>query len=151
MELERRKLGAIAALCIVAGLLAGSIGTYAALQWTARIRTTAQLKLLGVGVYKDVSFTMPVTEIDWGMVEPGENKTYSAYIKNESNVPITLTMYTENWNPAEAASSITLTWDCEGNRIDIDASIGATFTLMVGPSTSGFTSFSFTAVIVGSG
>jgi hypothetical protein len=148
--MERKILG-IVLLALTCGLIAGSVGTYAALQWTARIPTTAQLKLLGVGVYKDVSFTIPVTEIDWGMVEPGENKTYSVYIKNESNVPITLTMYTEGWNPSEAASSIMLTWDCDGSRIDVDTSIGATFTLTVGPATSGFRSFSFTAVIVGSG
>jgi len=148
--MERKILG-IVLLALVSGLAVGTLGTYAALQWTARITTTAQLKLLGVGVYKDVAFTVPVTEIDWGILEPGENKTFSAYIVNESNVPITVTMYTENWNPAEAANSITLTWDCEGSSIDVDASSAFTFTLTVGESTSGFTSFSFTAVIVGSG
>jgi hypothetical protein len=136
---------------ILMGVLGGSITTYAVLQWNTRIPTTAQLKLLGVGVYKDAPFTVAVTEINWGILEPGDRKNFSAYIKNESNVPITLTMYTENWNPANATSFIGLSWDYQGNLIDVDGSALATFILNVDAATSGFKTFSFTIVIVGSG
>jgi hypothetical protein len=147
---ERRIVGLVA-LAAALGLVVGSLGTYAALQWTARIPTTAQLKLLGVGVYKDISFTIPVTQIDWGILEPGESKNFSAYIKNESNVPITLSMHTEDWNPTNASSLIGFSWDYQGSQISVDGSIPVTFILNVNQATAGFRGFSFTIVIVGSG
>jgi len=121
------------------------------MQWTARIPTTATLKLVGVGVYKDINFTVPVTQIDWGVLEPGQNVNFSAYIKNLSNVPITLTMHTESWTPANASSFISLSWDYSGKQINVSGSIPITFTLTIAPTTVGLTTFSFIIVIVGSG
>jgi hypothetical protein len=148
---KERRIAGVVALATALGLVAGSLGTFAALQWTARIPTTAQLKLLGVGVYKDISFTIPVEQIDWGILEPGESKNFSAYIKNESNVPISLSMYTEGWNPATASSLIGFAWDYQGTQINVDESILMTFTLNVAQAVTGFKTFSFTIVIVGSG
>jgi len=141
----------IVALAVVVGLFVGSAVTYAVMQWTWRISSRATLKLMGVGVYKDVNCTIPVLEIDWGIVEPGENKNFSAYTKNESNVPINLTMWTENWDPANASSFITFSWDYSTSEIPVDASIPATFVLNVDPATVGIDTFSFIIVIVGSG
>lgn len=147
---DKRILG-IALLAAAMGLLVGSLATYGVMQWRATIRSTAQLKLLGVGVYKDVNFSVPITDIDFGILEPGQNKSISAYIKNESNVPITLTMFTQDWTPANASSFISLSWNCEGSHLDVDNSLLATFVLSLSPATTGFRSFSFTIVIVGSG
>jgi len=141
----------IVALAVVVGLFVGSAVTYAVMQWTWRISSRATLKLMGVGVYKDVNCTIPVLEIDWGIVEPGESKNLSASIKNESNVPINLTMWTESWNPANASSFITFSWDYSVSEIPVDASIPATFVLNVDPATVGIDTFSFIIVIVGSG
>lgn len=141
----------IVALAVVVGLFVGSAVTYAVMQWTWRISSRATLKLMGVGVYKDVNCTISVLEIDWGIVEPGENKNLSAYIKNESNVPINLTMWTESWNPANASSFITFSWDYSASEIPVDASIPATFVLNVDPATGGIDTFSFIIVIVGNG
>ena len=135
----------------VFGLCFGIVSTVAVMQWTHRIANSATLKLVGVGVYKDVNFTVPVTSIDWGLVEPGEEKKFSAYIKNESNVPLTLTMWTEDWDPANVSSFISLTWDYNGTEISVDSSIPVTFVLNVDAATSGIDAFSFTIVIVGSG
>jgi len=121
------------------------------MQWTHRIPNSATLKLVGVGVYKDIDFTIPVTSIDWGLVEPGEQKNYTAYIKNESNVPINLNMWTEDWNPAKASSFITLTWSYDGTQIAVDNSIAVTFVLDINATTSGIDAFTFTIVILGSG
>jgi len=141
----------IVALSILLSLVAGSAVTFAVMQWTRRIPSTAALKVLGIGVYKDVNFTVSVTEIDWGIIEPGENKSFNAYIKNESNVPITLTMQTEDWSPATASSFIDFSWDYSGTEISVDGSIPVTFVLTVDPATSGIDVFSFTIVIIGSG
>lgn len=147
----KRETIKIAALATVLSLFAGSAMTFAVMQWTRRIPSSAALKVLGIGVYKDVNFTVSVTEIDWGIVEPGENKSFSAYILNESNVPVTLTMQTEDWRPANASSWISLSWDYDGSEIPVDGSIPVTFVLTLDPATSGIDTFSFTIVIVGTG
>ena len=146
-----QKLIRIVALGAVLSLFAGSALTFAVMQWTRRIPSSATLKVVGIGVYKDINFTVSVTEIDWGIVEPGESKNFSAYIKNESNVPITLTMHTEDWSPANASWFIGFSWDYSGSEISVDGSIPVTFVLNVDPATAGIEAFSFTIVIVGSG
>jgi len=148
--MERKYLG-IVALATVLALLAGSVITFAVMQWTRRIPSSASLKVVGIGVYKDVNFTVSVTQIDWGMLEPGEKKNFSAYIKNESNVPITLSMWTEDWNPLNASSFISLSWNYDATQIPVDGSVPVTFALHVDAATSGIRSFSFTIVVVGSG
>jgi len=141
----------IFALVAVLAFLAGSATTFALMHWTRRIPSLATLKVVGIGVYEDPGCTVSVAQIEWGMVEPGDGTTFDAYIKNESNVPITLTMYTENWNPANASNFISLSWDYNGSEIPVDGSIPVAFLLNVDPATAGIDSFSFTIVIVGSG
>jgi hypothetical protein len=145
------KLAGFLALAVIAGLCAGSVLTFAVMQWTHRISNVASLKVVGVGVFKDVNFTVTVTQIDWGIVEAGENKNFSGYVKNESNVPITLSMYTEEWSPPNASGVISVTWDYGGGVIPTGGFVPVTFTLRVDPAVSTITSFSFTIVIVGSG
>jgi hypothetical protein len=151
MELERRKLGAIAALCIIAGLLVGSIGTYAALQWTYKITATVTIKSVGVNVYSDHACTVPLVTIDWGMMEPGQSKSHPAYIKNESNVPVTMSMYADNWNPPNAKDFMAVTWSYDGREIPVDGSLPVDFTLSIDASISGILNFSFEIWVVGSG
>jgi len=141
----------IVALAAVLAFLAGSTMTFAVMNWTRRIPSLATLKVVGVGVYKDAERTVSVIEIDWGMVEPGDTAAFDAYIKNESNVPITLTMHTEDWSPLNASSFISFSWDYSGSEIPVDSSIPVTFVLNVDPATVGIDAFSFTIVIVGSG
>ena len=147
----RQSFVRIVALAAVLAFLAGSALTFAVMQWTRRIPSMATLKVVGVGVYKDVDCTVSVTQVDWGVLEPGDMVAFDAYIKNESNVPITLTMYTEDWIPVNSSSFISLSWDYSGTEILVDGSIPVTLVLNVDPGTAGISSFSFTIVIVGSG
>jgi len=142
------------ALFLVACVLCfalGSFSTVAVMQWTQRIPSSAAVKAVGVGIYKDVNFTVSVTQIDWGIVEPGQNKNFSAYIVNRSNVPITLSMTTENWNPANASNFIALTWNYDGTKIAVDGYVFVTFVLSVDQAVSGIDAFNFTIVVTGSG
>ena len=142
------------ALFLIACLLCfalGSFSTVAVMQWTQRIPSSAAVKAVGVGIYKDVNFTVSVTQIDWGIVEPGESKNFSAYIVNRSNVPITLSMITENWNPVNASNFISLTWNYDGTQITVDGYLFVTFVLSVDQAVSGIDTFSFTIVVTGSG
>jgi len=129
----------------------GSFTTIAVMQWTQRIPSSATVKAVGVGIYKDINFTVSVTQINWGIVEAGESKNFSAYIVNRSNVPITLSMTTENWNPMNASNFITLTWNYDGTQIAVDGYVFVTFVLTVDQTISGIDAFSFTIVVVGSG
>jgi hypothetical protein len=138
-------------LVSVFAFVAGAAITFAVMHWTRRIPSIATLKTVGVGVYEDPACTVIVTQIDWGILEPGDTATFDAYIKNLSNVPITLTIHTEDWSPANASNFISLSWDYDGTRIPVDSSIPVTFALNVDAATSGIESFSFTIVIVGSG
>jgi len=146
---ETRKLFVLIALTIT--FLLGSMSTLAIQQYTQRIENKAAVKVVGVGIYKDINFTASVTQIDWGLVEPGENKTYSAYIVNKSNVPLNLSMRTENWSPTNASDFIALTWDYAGDPLAIDDYIPITLTLHVNSAISDIRGFSFDIVIVGSG
>jgi len=138
-------------IALAVAFLLGSVSTFAVMEWSQRVHNVARVKVVGVGIYKDINFTVSVTEIDWGIIEPGESKNFSAYIVNESNVPLTLTIRTENWNPLNASSFMTLTWDYNGTQIGVGGSVPVTLTLQVAQTVSGIESFSFDIVIVGVG
>jgi len=141
----------LVALAAVLAFVAGSALTFAVMHWTRRIPSIATLKTVGVGVYEDPVCTVSVIQIDWGVVEPGDTAAFDAYIKNESNVPITLTMYAEDWNPVNSSNFVSLSWNYDGSEIPVDGSIPVTLVLNVDPATVGISSFSFTIVIIGSG
>jgi len=115
------------------------------------IANVATIKTVGVGVYKDVNFTVSVTQIDWGVLEPGTTKNHTVYLRNESNVPISLNMTTQNWNPPAAEQFISVSWDQEGKTLEPNQVVSVIFTLSVSADISGVTSFSFEIVIIGSG
>jgi hypothetical protein len=108
--LDRENPG-IVALALIVGLLVGCFVTYGIMQYSMQISNTATLKLVDIGVFTNINFTTPVTSISWGMLQPGQVENYSAYLLSESNVPITLSMYTANWNPSNASNYLTLTWN----------------------------------------
>jgi len=128
------------------GFLVGAI-----MEGSRRINNQAAIKAVGVGVYQDPALTVLLTEINWGVLEPGEEKNHTAYIENDSNVPITLVLTTDNWSPVNASNSISLTWDYDGQSAAVGGFVEATFTLAVDPAISGIDAFSFDIIIMGSG
>ena len=134
------------AVSFAAGFFVGAV-----MERSRRISNQAAIKAVGVGVYRDPPLTVPLTEINWGILEPGEEKNHTAYIRNESNVPITLVLTTENWSPVNASSFVALTWDYDGQLLEVDGFVEVTFTLAVDPAISGIDTFSFDIVIVGTG
>lgn len=134
-------IGVVATLFVVSSLFSASV----------QISSSAAIKTVGVAVYWDPAFAVPVTSISWGIVEPGEVKNVSCYIKNTSNVPIILTLKTDNYTPAEAEQYISLTWNYDEQPIPVDGYTPITFSLHVDPATTGITAFSFDITITGSG
>src|SRR5690606_11242755 len=96
--------------CLISALV-GSAVTFAVMQRSYSISNVAQVKAVGVEIYVDPELTVRLTEINWGSVEPGESKTFTAYLRNSGNSPITLSLTTENWAPANASSVIQVFWD----------------------------------------
>ena len=121
-----------------------------AAQTSKTLSSTGTIETIGVGVYTDIQCSSPLTSIAWGTLEPGENQTVICYIKNEGDLPSTLSMYTSNWNPSSAENYLTLSWNYNGGYINPDNSVQVTFTLSVDESIEGVTSFAFDITIVGS-
>jgi len=131
--------------------LVGGVAVTGLLTTSKTIGSTGSVKAINVEIYWDIECTQVVTEIDWGALESGDTATNTVYVKNTGNSAMTLSMYYSGWDPAEAGSYITLSWDREGATIDPDAVVEATLTLSVSASISGITTFSFNIVIEGTG
>jgi hypothetical protein len=140
----------VALACAIAFFLGIATGL-GSMQYSRKISNTATIKTVGINVFENVNLTTPATSIDWGMLEPGQTKNCTVYLQNTSNVPIILSMYTADWNPANASEFLTLTWNYNGEAISPSAALPVTFSLAVNASTSGISSFSFDIWIVGSG
>jgi hypothetical protein len=123
---------------------------FPAAQTSKTLSSTGTIETIGVGVYTNIQCSSPLTSIAWGTLEPGENQTVICYIKNEGDLPSTLSMYTSNWNPSSAENYLTLSWNYDGGYINPDDSVQVTFTLSVDESIEGVTSFGFDITIVGS-
>jgi hypothetical protein len=152
--LERKELmvvGAAVALIFYTAVL-GALGpVMSATQSNKTISNAGTVKAIGVGVYSDQACNNPVTSISWGTIDPGSSINKTVYIKNTGNNAVTLTLATSNWNPASASSYMTLTWDYNGQTINVNAVIQVKLTLSVLSTVSGITNFGFDITIVATG
>jgi hypothetical protein len=149
--LKKLEAGLLLVTACLIGVIVGFAVTLAVMQNTCNIRNLAQVKTVGVEVYVDSELTVSLTEINWGQVEPGESKMFTAYIQNVGNSPITLSLDTESWVPTNASSMIQVSWDYSGGTIDAWQAVMVEFELRVNPTVTGIEDFSFTMVIAGSG
>ncbi|UCD25991.1 MAG: hypothetical protein JSV75_03510 [Candidatus Bathyarchaeota archaeon] len=119
-------------------------------QTSRTLSNAGAVRTIGVGVYWDNACTDVTSSIDWGTLEPGSNKNFTYYIRNEGNSPSTLSMYTSNWGPQNAPDYINLSWDYDGQSLNPNEVAQVTFTLSVSASIDGITNFRFDITIVGS-
>ena len=114
--------------------------------------STGTISAVNVGVYSNSACTTNCTSISWGTISPGSSTTYTVYVKNTGNVPVTLSMTTSGWNPTSADGPIALSWNRESTTLTAGQSISATLTLTISSSiSSSITNFSFNIVITGTG
>jgi len=109
------------------------------------------VKAFGVGVYWDSNCSLPVSSIDWGLVEPGLASNVTFYIRNEGNYAVTLFLEAENWDPENASDYLTLKWDYAGQIIGLDEIVGVTLSLWASPDIADVADFRFDVVISGTG
>lgn len=82
---------------------------------SVKLGSHGKIKSVGVEIYKDSGLTENATDIDWGILAPGEAATATIYIYNSGNSPENVSFVVGNWTPPEAANYITVTWDYAGN------------------------------------
>ena len=143
MAMQKATMASVVVL-VVMGLIVSALGALVA---TRTISNSGTVTAVGVGVYSDNGCATVLSTVGWGTLNPGDVKTYTMYVRNEGNVPVTLSMGAGNWNPASASSYITLTWDKENYVLPAGQVVQAVLTLTVSSSVSGVTSFSFDITI----
>ena len=133
-------------MAIVSGIAVSGLLT------TQRVLSSSgSVKAINVEVYWDALCTQVVDSVDWGTPGPGDSVSKTVYVKNIGNAPLTLSMSCSGWNPSEAQTYLTLSWDAEGAQVNADEVVTAVLTLSVSESVTGITDFSFNIVIEGSG
>ena len=143
---------ALAAMALVVSGLGALVATRT-LSNTGNIRVVTPPSpnpSLQLGIYQDSGCNVALSSVSWGTLDPGATSTATMYLKNEGNVPVTLSLSAGNWNPASASSYFTLTWNRDGYSLAVGATVQAVLSLNVSSSISGTTTFSFDLTITAS-
>lgn len=144
------KSQALAITALIASVIAAT-SVMALLTTQRTISGAGAIKAVGVGVYWDSACTNETSSLDFGLLEAGGSKSFTLYLKNNGNSPLTLNMTRQNWSPSSASSYMSLTWNREGQQISPDQVIQFVITLSVSSSVTDISSFSFDIVITGTG
>lgn len=140
----------VATACLV-GMAVGSALTFAFLSSQKAIPSTGLIAAIDVGVFSDASCTQNLTSINSGNVYPGDSVRRLIYVKNTGNVPVTLSLTTNAWNPSIAEGQLAVGWDNEGTSLNPSGSTAAALTLTVSPAVHDVVSFTVNVIITGSG
>jgi len=138
----RREVGYLVALILVS-LVSVGLATWTIYESIPKVHNYGKIRVIGVQVYADAGLTQILDHIDWGVLDPGENRSQPAWIKNIGNDAQKLVMWTEAWEPVNASDWIFLSWDYGGAWIPVNASIPVVFTLSVDSNIENITSFRF--------
>ena len=106
------------------------------------------IRTVGLEAYQDANCTVPLVEIQWGNVTPGQSYGFTGYLLNTGNANATLRMNVTNWNPANASDFMILTCDSENATLAVGTPRQATFYLQVSDQVSGVTDFSFLIFLI---
>lgn len=122
-------------VCVVVfGVLLLALGVYALLMTRVTILSSGTIKTLGLGVYWDSQCSDEALSIDWGPMLPASTNDVTLYLRNEGNIPVTLSLNTSNWNPLEASFFVALSCNYNGETIDPAVVKEVEFTLNVSES-----------------
>jgi len=157
----------IGAILLLSLAVVGGVSVVGLLQSTERVGTSGIITQLPpsppsppappppepaveIDVYSDLACTSLLSSIDWGSIEAGDSVQRTAYVKNNGDQSVTLSLSTDNWVPSGAASDMTLSWNYDGSALDPGAVAEVTLTLSVDSGISGVDDFSFDVVVIGS-
>ena len=126
-------------------------GTFALQQVYKSIPSSGSIKGVGVGVYWDPSCTNDTSSIQFGLLDSGSTKSFTLYLKNEGNTELTLSMIAQNWNPTQAGTYMSVSWNREGAHIAAGQTTSCVLTLNVSPNIQNIDSFDLNVIITGQG
>jgi hypothetical protein len=140
MGLERNVLIAVLVLALV---LSGA--AYAALQYHYSIHNHGTISTIGcVALYDNATL---IKNIEWGTLTPNSWQDKTIQVKNNGTVNIALGLSTENWNPTNASSWITLNWNYTGQTLTPNQKIPLLLTLQTSANITGIIDFTFDTII----
>jgi len=110
-------------------------------------RNTAIVKSINIGVYWDVDCASSVEGIDWGIIEPGENKTVDVYVRNEGNSELVLSIWAANWSSPQVEYYMNFTSEYQDQSISVDGVMPVALILSLSRDVRDITAFSFDVII----
>jgi hypothetical protein len=148
-----RKIPLLISFALVLVIISASIlgAALSAIQTNKTISNAGSIRGIGVGIYWDSACTNQTSSINWGVIDPGANKTIRVYVRNEGNTATTLSMATQNWNPSTASTYLTLRWNYASQTLSVNQVLQIRLTLIVSRTISGITSFGFDITITATG
>lgn len=132
---------------ILSGLIVANVSSL--YQTSSTISSIGTFKAIGIGVYWDADSTNEVKAINWGFLAPGSRKSFTVYVSNEGNLPLTLSISDSHWSPSMASNYLTLTCSYSGQTVKAGVVIPVTLTLSVSESITGVSNFTFDITAVG--
>lgn len=100
------------------------------------IHNKGNVHTANIDVFEDSACTIPLTEIDWGVVYVGVSYNTVCYVYATSPNPLKLSMTYGNFTPANISAVLTLTWNLENATIQPQTPLQAMFTLQISKSDS---------------
>lgn len=134
------------ALAIAALLAALAVGISATPITEKMFLAKGNIAGINVSVYQDPACNVTLTQIDWGVVAQGATVNRTIYVRNEGNVPETLSMATDAWQPIGIGNC---TWNRPGAVLNANTTISATLSMTVSDTATPLSAFSFNIVITG--
>ena len=148
-NMKLTKIPSIAIIALTITALALVLTTAALLTNNQTVPLSGTINAVNLGVYSDSACTQTCSALNVGALNPGGTGTQTIYIKNTGNVAETLTMTANNWNPTNATTSLTLTWNQQNTGLPAGQSIQAVITLTVASNCGSMTTFSCSVTITG--
>src|SRR5271157_3359879 len=151
MTMQKTTLGTVlvlAVMCVVITVFGSLVATHTfSNSGSLSVSTPPPTDSVQVGVYSNSGCTTTLSSVNWGTLDPGSVGTSTIYVRNEGNVPVTLSISTSSWSSVTAQSFLTLAWNSDGYELAVGQTIQAVLSLTVSSSISGITTFSFNTII----
>jgi hypothetical protein len=137
-------------IVVIAGVMisvALTIAAFVLATYYSSVRFNGSVRGVGVVIYQDFNCTQPLQSVDAGIVDPGETKNWTIYVRNKSDTAFGLNLQTSNWDPSTANGQIQLTWDYDGRQLGSNQTLKVTLMLVVSSTLHDISAFSFDATI----
>ena len=139
----------LAVVVTIVGIISTTVIANALLSSTQRVMGSGIITSVNVGAYQDAHATNLLSEVDWGIIDPGALVSETIYIKNEGNIPLALSLETENWNPVGSDTYLSLSWDYSGVPVPADQVIAVSLSIQVSENIQDISSFTFDILVTG--